>query len=40
MTKERTKGALGLPLAVQVVARRFDDEMVLRVLKELEEASN
>lgn len=36
--KAAIKGAIGLPLAVQVVGRRFDDEGVLRVMKELDEA--
>jgi Asp-tRNA(Asn)/Glu-tRNA(Gln) amidotransferase A subunit family amidase len=34
--KQSTKGALGMPLAVQVVGRRYDEELVLRVMKELE----
>ena len=34
--KQSTKGAIGLPLAVQVVGRRFDEETVLRVMKEVE----
>ena len=34
--KTATKGAVGLPLAVQVVGRRFDEETVLRVMKEVE----
>ena len=34
--KTATKGAIGLPLAVQVVGRRFDEETVLRVMKEVE----
>ena len=28
---------VGLPVAVQVVARRFNEETVLRVMKEIEE---
>ena len=34
--KQSTKGAIGLPLAVQVVGRRFDEETVLRAMKEVE----
>ena len=34
--KQATKGAIGLPLAVQVVGRRFEEETVLRVMKDVE----
>ncbi len=32
-----TKGAEGMPLSVQVAARPWQEEMVLRVLRELED---
>ena len=35
--KPSVVGGIGLPLSVQVVGRRFDEEVVLRVMKELEE---
>ena len=35
--KPAAVGAVGLPLSVQVVGRRFDEEAVLRVMKELKE---
>ncbi len=37
--KKATKGAIGMPLAVQVVGRRNDEETVLRLLKEIEVAT-
>ena len=35
--KEGTRGALGMPLNVQVVARPWQEELVMRILMELEE---
>ena len=35
-----TQGAIGLPLNVQVIGKPWHEEMVLRVMKELEEAAN
>ena len=37
--KESTKGGLGLPLSVQVVGLPWNEELVLRVMKELENAA-
>lgn len=34
--KESTKGAIGMPLAVQVVSRRFQEETILKIMKEIE----
>ena len=34
--KESTKGAVGMPLAVQVVARRFQEETILKIMREIE----
>ena len=33
---DATKGAEGLPIGVQVVGRRFQEELVLHVMKEIE----
>lgn len=30
------KDSIGLPLAVQIVGRRYNEELVLRLMKELE----
>ena len=35
-----TKGAIGLPLNVQVIGRPWHEEMVLHVMKELEDTAN
>ena len=35
--KEGTRGALGMPLNVQVVGRPWNEELVLRVMRELQE---
>ena len=34
--KQSTLGAVGMPLAVQVVARRFQEETILKIMKEVE----
>ena len=34
------KGSVGLPLAVQIVGRRYNEELVLRLMKELERIVN
>ena len=36
MIKGGCKDSIGVPLAVQVVGRRYDEEMVLRVMTELD----
>ena len=35
-----TKGAIGLPLNVQVIGKPWHEEMVLHVMKELEDLAN
>merc|ERR1712179_613546 len=34
--KEGSKNSVGMPLAVQVVGRRYNEELILRLMKELE----
>ena len=37
MMRKDALDSVGLPLAVQVVGKRYKEELILRVLKELEE---
>ena len=37
---EGCKDSLGLPLAVQVVGRRFQEELVLRVMQDIQAKSS
>ena len=39
MVKAACQNSEGLPLAVQVIGRRYQEERVLRVLRDLEERS-
>ena len=39
MVKAACQNSEGLPLAVQVIGRRYQEEKVLRVLRDLEEGS-
>ena len=38
--KNACKGSVGLPLAVQIVGRRYNEELILRLMKELEPIVN
>jgi Asp-tRNA(Asn)/Glu-tRNA(Gln) amidotransferase A subunit family amidase len=40
LIKSGTKGAIGLPLNVQVIGKPWHEEGVLRIMKELEESAN
>ena len=40
LIRSGTKGAIGLPLNVQVIGKPWHEEMVLHVMKELEELAN
>ena len=37
LVKSKTKGAVGMPLAVQVVAPGYGEETILRIMREIEE---
>lgn len=38
--KQRCKNSVGLPLGIQIVGRRFQEELILSLMTELEEVSN
>jgi Asp-tRNA(Asn)/Glu-tRNA(Gln) amidotransferase A subunit family amidase len=38
MIDQNLRGAVGLPVAVQLVGRPFEEEVVLRVMREIERA--
>lgn len=40
VVREGTKGAIGLPLNVQVIGKPWQEEMVLAVMKELDSMEN
>ena len=40
LIRSGTKGATGLPLNVQVIGKPWHEEMVLFIMKELEELAN
>ena len=37
--REACKNSVGMPLAVQVVGRRYNEELILKLMKEIESIS-